>query len=556
MPLVIGSLLAALIVVPVWLRQRTEHLRDRVTDVALPARNALLEVQNAFATELAAIRGFELTGDRLFLDDFRAGLAKDRQATERLLQLAPQLGPEAATAIAELDARKEAWLEEPREAADGKRSREQLIRSLSEGERRVNGVLIAADKANAAVIRAEAALRQRVANDERSTAGFVLFLALLALVVVVAVGWLVRRLNLLAAELRRGVEEESSLHHLAGSLNGAASVEEVGRQVTRAAVERTQSSSSWLERVVDGAPVVVASNGDIRDGGVTLRIPATTEHGVFGDLVLVGATGVTGFSPSDLSYAASLGVLATAALSRVLLIEREQTARREAEEAVRYRDQMLRVVSHDLKNPLHTIGMVAEFLEAGNHSDAERVKQIRIVTRTVLRMNRLIHDLLDAARVQSGSVLPIVRTKLVTRTLLSDIAEIVGPQAHRKHITLTWNADSAPDHLEADRDRLVQVFLNLTGNAIKFTPEGGRIDVSARRDGDCVRFAIADTGTGIAEEDMPHLFEPFWQAKDRATLGTGLGLSIARGIVEAHGGKIEVMSKPGEGTVFSFTLPA
>ena len=152
LPLVTGILLAALLAIPLWLRLHTAHLRERVTDVALPARNALLEVQIAFASEIAAIRGFELTGNRDFLSDFSKGVEKDRDASQRLVELTKKLGTEAAAAVLELNARKQSWLEEPTEALAGRRSREQLIESLDEGERRVDGVLEAADKANTAVI--------------------------------------------------------------------------------------------------------------------------------------------------------------------------------------------------------------------------------------------------------------------------------------------------------------------------------------------------------------------------------------------------------------------
>lgn len=557
MPLVTGVLLAALVFVPLWLRQRTEHLRERVTDVALPTRNALLEVQIAFASELAAIRGYELTGDERFLDDFRAGTEKDREVTARLLRLAPQLGPEAAADIAELNALKEVWLQEPREVAAGRRSRGQLIRSLAEGERRVNGVLGAAGKANAAVIRAEAALRQQVASDERLAAGLASLLTLSALTVAIAVGWLVRRLNRLAAELRGRVEEEASLHHVAGSLNGAASVAEVGQQVTRAAVDRTRSSAAYLERMTaDGAATTVASSGGADSPGATLAIPVSIDSVAFGNLVLVGVPGLSSYSISEAGYARSLGDLVTAALSRVHLIEGERRSRKEAEEAVRYRDQMVGIVSHDLKNPLHTIGMVMDLLATEPLREDERQEQLRIVVRTLDRMNRLIHDLLDAARVRSGHSLPIVRSWVGTSVLLADVAELYGPLASEKKIRLSWDANQAPEKMLADRDRLLQVFSNLIGNAIKFTPEGGRIDLRAECAGnEQVRFSVADTGPGIAAEDLQHLFEPFWQAHNRATLGTGLGLSIARAIVEAHGGVIGVESEPGRGTTFTFSIP-
>jgi signal transduction histidine kinase len=427
MPAVTGALLAALVIVPLWLRERTQRLRETVTDVALPARTALLEVQNAFASELAAIRGFELTGAEVFLDDFRAGLKKDQQATERLRLLAAQLSPEAASAVAEFEARKDAWLTEPREAEAGRRSREQLIQSLMEGERRVDGVLLAADKANAAVERAEAALRRRVMSDERAATVVVLFLALSALAVATLVASLVRRLNIAAAE---------------------------------------------------------------------------------------------------------------------------------AGEAVRYRDQMLRVVSHDLKNPLHTIGMVADLLATSRLQEDEHQRQLAIVVRTVERMNRLIHDLLDAARVQSGHSLPIIRAPVTPRALFREASELLDPQARARNIKLSWDSDGAAEELSADRDRLLQVFSNLVGNALKFTPEGGRIDVRAKTTGGRgVTFEVKDTGPGIAAEDLPRLFEPFWQAHDGVSLGTGLGLSIVRGIVEAHGGKVHVESKPGEGSSFTFAIP-
>jgi signal transduction histidine kinase len=434
LPLVTAVLIAALLVVPLWLRQHTERLRERVTDVALPARNALLEVQIAFASELAAIRGFELTGEADFLVDFRAGIEKDREASRRLLQLATELGPQAAAAVFELDARKQSWLEEPKEALAGRKSRAELIQSLGEGERRFDGVLEAADKANAAVIAAESEMRRTVANDERTAAALVSVLALIALAVISVVGWLVHRLNLLAAE--------------------------------------------------------------------------------------------------------------------------EQLARSEAEDAVQYRDQLLRVVSHDLKNPLHTIGMVADLLSTMQLPDAERDEQLRIVTRTVDRMNRLIHDLLDAARVQSGRALVVSQSVIDTRDFLAEVTEQLGAEARAKHIRLKCDADSAPANVFADRDRLLQVFSNLIGNAVKFTGEGGQISVHAgpaQSGGTC--FTISDSGSGIGAEDLPHLFEPFWQAKDRASLGTGLGLSIARGIVEAHGGAISVRSVPGEGTTFELELP-
>ncbi|HZJ00924.1 MAG TPA: ATP-binding protein [Gemmatimonadaceae bacterium] len=598
LPLVTGLLLAALLIVPLWLRQHTSHLRARVTDVALPARNALLEVQIAFASEVAAIRGFELTGDTAFLNDFGDGVNKDRVASERLLKLAAQLGPEAGAAVFELDGLKQAWLQEPNEALAGRRTREQLIQSLDEGERRVDGVLTAADKANSAVIAAETEMRRTLTGDERTAALLVSILALAALGVIIVVGWLVHRLNLLADELRYGVEEEASLHHVAGTLNSAPTVEEVAQQVTTSAMNWTRSSGCFLERRVGDVAEIVAARGtdapapgssipfgesataramngtavsdgerahaviaDLGDPLVTrkskaLVVPLVVDGDFFGSLVLNRGSTPSTYTERDTAYAVALGDLVTAALGRVLLIEREQHARTEAEDAVHYRDRMLRVVSHDLKNPLHTIGMSADLLSTVELPENQKQEQFRIIMRTVERMNRLIHDLLDAARVQSGRALAVSQSVIDTREFLTEATDQLAAEARAKKIRLDCDADSAPPTLFADRDRLLQVFSNLLGNAVKFTGEGGRIAVlAAPSESGGTLFSVCDTGPGIAAEEIPHLFEPFWQAGDSARLGTGLGLSIARGIVEAHGGTISVRSVPGEGTTFEFDLP-
>jgi signal transduction histidine kinase len=243
-------------------------------------------------------------------------------------------------------------------------------------------------------------------------------------------------------------------------------------------------------------------------------------------------------------------------MRRMLLVEHEHRARTQAEAAVRDREQVLRVVSHDLKNPLHTIDMVAQVLVDLPLSDAERETQLQIVRRTVNRMSRLVRDLLDSTRSQSGHAIPVVTAPVDVAELVSDTVEQFREQARDARQRLEGAAAEGVRPVLADRDRLLQVLSNLVGNALKFTPEGGRVQVRAEPEGGrLVRFSVVDTGIGIPAESMPHLFEPFWQASARATLGTGLGLSIARGIVEAHGGRLSVDSTPGEGSTFVFTVP-
>jgi signal transduction histidine kinase len=124
-----------------------------------------------------------------------------------------------------------------------------------------------------------------------------------------------------------------------------------------------------------------------------------------------------------------------------------------------------------------------------------------------------------------------------------------------RRITLAASTEGPLPRVLADRDRIAQVFSNLIGNALKFTPAGGRVTVLAWPANDSVRFAVQDTGTGIAAEDRPRVFDRFWQAAEKARSGTGLGLSIAKAIVEGHGGRIGVDSAPGLGSRFSFCVP-
>jgi len=131
------------------------------------------------------------------------------------------------------------------------------------------------------------------------------------------------------------------------------------------------------------------------------------------------------------------------------------------------------------------------------------------------------------------------------------------PSTEAAGITLTCRADDDLPNVCADRERMAQVFTNLISNATRFTPRGGAISVGATRvpDGNAVRFAVRDTGAGVPAENLPHLFDRFWQARTSARTGAGLGLAIVKGIVESHGGEITVTSEPGRGTEFTFTIP-
>jgi PAS domain S-box-containing protein len=226
-----------------------------------------------------------------------------------------------------------------------------------------------------------------------------------------------------------------------------------------------------------------------------------------------------------------------------------------AREATRIRDEVLRVVAHDLRNPLNTISLTSDFLHeklAGPHSESW-LSKLDIIIRSVAQANRLIEDLLDVARMETGT-LSIEPIPTSVRQLVSDVVQTHQPLAEAKRISLRASVGADAAIVLADPARVVQVFSNLIGNAIKFCPEETEIVLEAAQHNGRVRFSIRDQGKGIAEPDQEHLFDPFWQAR-KGKGGVGLGLPIAKAIVQAHGGRMWLDSKLGRGSTFFFTLP-
>ena len=243
------------------------------------------------------------------------------------------------------------------------------------------------------------------------------------------------------------------------------------------------------------------------------------------------------------------------------VVLRDVTYRKSAEEAlhraVAARDDVLGIVAHDLRNPLTTILMQAQLLEHADPKVERRDQTARLViTRSAKRMNALIQDLLDVAMVEAGQF-KVERERLSAAEVVRETVEAQTPVASAAGLELRLEIERGVDHVLGDRNRLLQVFDNIIGNAIKFTPKGGHIAVSATARGGDVLFSIADSGAGIAPESVPHIFDRFWQATTReGRLGAGLGLPITKGVVEAHGGRIWVESTVGRGTTFFFTIPA
>ncbi len=224
----------------------------------------------------------------------------------------------------------------------------------------------------------------------------------------------------------------------------------------------------------------------------------------------------------------------------------------------RLKDEFIAVVSHELRTPLTSIIGYLELMQ--NPATGELSKEQRefaaIIERNAQRLLHVMSDLLSLAQIESGKFrLELGKADLAA--LAEDAVESARPAAERRHIVLTLTAEPVPA-LEGDHTRLAQLLDNLISNALKFTPEGGRVEIGVRTEGGSAVLEVTDSGMGISAEEQERLFERFFRtaaATDSGIQGTGLGLAITKAIVSAHGGTISVESEEGHGTVFRVQLP-
>ncbi|MFN2426377.1 MAG: ATP-binding protein [Candidatus Binatia bacterium] len=226
-----------------------------------------------------------------------------------------------------------------------------------------------------------------------------------------------------------------------------------------------------------------------------------------------------------------------------------------AARAVRSRDDVLGVVAHDLRSPLFGILVQVALLRLRGAESGPLQTHVDSIECSATRMKRMVEDLLDVARMEAGQ-LSVELARVPAGQLVADSLAAHQSLAASFSIELRLEVDAELGDVWGDRDRLLQVFENLIGNALKFTESGGRITVSAAPREDCVQFSVSDTGSGISSENIPRLFDPFWQAQKTGRRGAGLGLSIVQGVIDAHHGRLWVESTLGVGSTFYFCIPA
>jgi signal transduction histidine kinase len=308
----------------------------------------------------------------------------------------------------------------------------------------------------------------------------------------------------------------------------------------------------------DGASRLLASAADelpeLAARGVesALSVPLAARGEVIGALTLLTAGRLARYRAADLIAAEDLA-------RRVSITIENLRLHGESREALRAREDLLAIVSHDLRNPLGVVlASSALLLKSSLPTEKEQRarRQVEAIQRAGHRMNRLIRDLLDFASIQGGRLTINPRTQNAA-DLLAEVVAVLEPLAAEKSLRIENEAAGRQVPVTCDHDRMIQALSNVVGNAIKFTADGGSIRVGAEPDErGGARLSVTDTGPGIAADEVPHVFDRYFQASRKNREGIGLGLSIAKGIVDAHGGHISVESQEGRGSTFTISLPA
>ena len=291
---------------------------------------------------------------------------------------------------------------------------------------------------------------------------------------------------------------------------------------------------------------IVAATGRIGITSMT-SLPLVARGRLVGALTLLSTDVVRPTDGERLKITETMSKLVALAIDNAGLY-------RTAQRATVARDEILGVVSHDLRNPLAAISLCARALNAEATEDNRR-ELVDTMIESASMMNRLIQDLLDVATIDSGH-LRVDPSPQHVEPLVESVLEMTRSAALERHVTVRVLLPRSLPAVQVDPTRFVQVLVNLTSNAVKFTEAGGDVTISAERTDNALRIAVKDTGVGIPPNHLPRIFDRHWHSRRTArTAGTGLGLAIARGIVEAHGGRIWVDSTEGAGSTFSFTVP-
>ena len=615
---IIVSLLS-LVLLPVIVSRKTARMRDEIVTVAEPARRAANEIQMDLSAELDKIIAWQVTGQESYRREYFRRIERQERNRKLLATLLPSLDEDLGKDLTALFVQTSRWHSAVSrgELMTRKLPGEVLLMRMYESHPPYDKSLLAASELEAELQNGIQSRLRRIREAERLNFWLTTILTVLALTSALLVAGLGRQMRLLAREAmgrrleaereakeaqaaREAAEREerraafisAAGQELAASLHYEQTIatlsrlivpnlaemcvvditeqdttirrlavvhrnpEDEARFAAHVGVIRHQVPEALVRIMHEGQPALIGSASTLYEyltgeqdgaGRTLIFLPLVSRGQSIGVAAAISAPGRP-FTNEDLPLFAELARRASLAIDNARLYL-------ESQQAVRAREEVLAIVSHDLRNPLSAVSLGASLLRMSDtmsDDDREQVDTIEVSSR---RMNRLIEDLLDVTRLEGGKRLPIQPEAVDPQELFHEVEEIFRAQAAVASVTMEYTLDGAIPPVHADRHRIMQVLSNLIGNSMKFTPPSGRIGVTAKLRGDDVLFSISDTGPGIPKEHLSDIFSPYWQAKRAERLGAGLGLPIAKGIVEAHGGQIWVESEPGRGTDFYFTLP-
>ncbi|MBK9385821.1 MAG: PAS domain-containing protein [Planctomycetes bacterium] len=359
------------------------------------------------------------------------------------------------------------------------------------------------------------------------------------------------------SELRLRVAEEESarLRCILETLPDGVMVFEGGERLVAA----NAAARKLLRCPEDGAPALATARGDAELlAAIREVLRADLARGLCARKVELAGRGERERAIWRVRALVADGEACTGVPRAVLLLEDQSFE----EASARMRSEFVYGVSHELKTPLTSIQASLEMLvedeeDGGGVAAEDRSRLLHLAHGESVRLARMIQELLELARVEAG-ITQVRRERVEVAPLLGELREAHRPLAERKSIELDWRVSPYVPALQGDRELLRQALVNLISNAIKYTPEGGRVELDAALEGEELSIAVTDTGIGIGPEDLPRIFDKFYrasQAQSSRIPGTGLGLPLARYLVESHGGRIEVESVLGQGSTFRVRLP-
>lgn len=559
------SALLALAILPAYMNQQVAEVQERIQNVLGPAERLAAEIELAQTRRLAAAEAYLYTGQQRFRQRYRDAYREERASYDELQPLTDGMDLRVWQMVRRIKDLSDSWHFALERVLNEEVEREDFLRSWDEERARFDELFVATRNLRAALQgEARAGLAEMASRrDSQASITRVLLIGVLApLGVLFSLWWRLRTLMRESEALRwaatRARREADAL--LAATGDGVLGMDRDGRcrYLNRAGAELL----GYPVRLVLGQDVHGLLHHTRGDGTPCPReecvVLQALETGV-----PVSGKNETLWGADNTSFPVQISVRPLREKKEIrgaVLTFTDMTETRAAEanlrQAIQARDEVLAVVSHDLRNPVGTIFSAASLLLELNLPEEKRRSQLMAVKRAAGRMNRLIQDLLDVARMEAGG-LRVAAGHFQLQELLDEIVLAHRDLARSRGIRLYSRYPDPYAQGWGDRDRIHQVLSNLVDNALKFSSEGGVVEIGAREEPDegGTLFWVSDTGPGIEEADQERLFDRFWQISRRDKRGAGLGLSIVKGLVEAHGGRVWVESEDGMGSTFLFLLP-